>query len=137
MVRKCGLTLIYMSSNESISPRISRISWGNMTIQGIGTGKDFKLWPGGGRDWNWNETNTHHIPGIQPADLQELIAHGAEVIVLSRGMLLALQTCPESKSLLESKGIKFHIAETKKASDIYNHLADAGVAVGGLFHSTC
>lgn len=126
-----------MQHNAEKSPRISQISWGKMNVEGVGPGKDFKLWPGGGRGWDWNETNTRHIPGIQSSDVEELINHGAEEIVLSRGMLLALQTCKETKELLDKKGITFHILETRKASSLYNKLIDDGVAVGGLFHSTC
>ena len=40
-----------------------------MEVEGLGSGKDFKLCPGGGRQWDWGETNTEHVPGIQPADL--------------------------------------------------------------------
>jgi len=126
-----------MEQNTDQSPRIVQISWGKMNIEGIGFGKDFKLWPGGGRAWDWNETNTHHMPGIQIADVEELIDLGTEEIVLSRGMLLALQTCEETIQFLEKEGIAFHILETKKASSLYNKLIDDGVAVGGLFHSTC
>ena len=126
-----------MHEIEMKSPLIIHLSWGKMTAEGVGSGKDFKLWPGGGREWNWNETGTQHLPGIQPADVQELLTHGAEEIILSRGMLLALHTCPETKDLLEAKGIRFHIAETKQASDLYNRLVGDGKAVGGLFHSTC
>lgn len=119
------------------SPRIAKVSWGKMEVEDIGMGKDFKLWPGGGREWDWNETNTHHIPGIQIADVKELIEHGAKEIVLSRGMLLALQTCQETKQLLADEDITYHILETKSASSLYNKLVAEGVAVGGLFHSTC
>ncbi len=126
-----------MEQSADKSPRISRISWGKMIVEGVGFGKDFKLWPGGGRKWDWNETNTHHAPGIQPADVEELINHGTKEIVLSRGMLLALQTCKETIELLEKKDITFHILETRKASFFYNKLIDDGIAVGGLFHSTC
>jgi hypothetical protein len=108
-----------------------------MEVSDIGTGKDFKLWPGGGRAWDWRETNTHHVPGIQPADIQELIDQGSRIIVLSRGMLLKLKTAPETLELLESMNIKIHVAETKEAAEIYNNLASNGEAVGGLFHSTC
>ena len=45
------------------SPRISTISWGRMEVEGVGEAKDFKLWPGGGRPWDWNETGTRHDPG--------------------------------------------------------------------------
>ena len=108
-----------------------------MEIEGIGSGKDFKLWPGGGRAWDWRETNTHHVPGIQPADVQELLDHGSTSIILSRGMLLMLQTCRETLDLLKDKNITVQIAETKTAVKIYNDLASQGGAVGGLFHSTC
>lgn len=46
---------------------ITDISWGRMLVERVGDGKDFKLWPGGGRAWDWGETDTHHVPGIQPA----------------------------------------------------------------------
>ena len=120
-----------------ISPRIVSLSWGSMSVDGVGSGKDFKLWPGGGREWDWSETNTHHSPGIQPADVDELVKNGCEAVVLSRGMLLQLLTCEETLSLLQERGISVHVAETKEAAEIYNDLASKGIAVGGLFHSTC
>jgi hypothetical protein len=51
-------------------------------------------------------------------------------------MLRGLQTCPETLELLKSRGIKVHVAETNKAAELYNRLAESE-AVGGLFHSTC
>lgn len=108
-----------------------------MTVEGIGKGKDFKLWPGGARVWDWSETGTHHRPGIQPGDVKELLDGGARTVVLSRGMLLQLQTCRETLEMLEAQGIKAHVLETKKAAGMYNQLADQGEPVGGLFHSTC
>ncbi len=126
-----------MPGNEDQSPIINHISWGQMEVSDIGTGKDFKLWPGGGRAWDWRETDTHHVPGIQPADIQELIDQGSRTIVLSRGMLSMLKTAPETLELLASMNIKIHVAETKEAAEIYNNLASNGEAVGGLFHSTC
>lgn len=119
------------------SPQIERLSWGRMVIAGLGSGKDFKLWPGGGREWDWSETGTRHRPGIQPADVQELLYQQATTIVLSRGMLLQLQTCPETLDLLAEQGLTVHVLETKKAAETYNRLAGQGEPVGGLFHSTC
>jgi hypothetical protein len=119
------------------SPLITDLSWGRMAVEGVGRGKDFKLWPGGGRAWDWRETGTQHVPGIQPADVQELLENSCQAIVLSRGMLRRLQTCQETLDLLESQGIAVHVAETKKAVEIYNDLVQREQAVGGLFHSTC
>lgn len=119
------------------SPMILSIAWGSTEVEGIGRFKDAKLYPGGGRAWDWRETGTQHVPGIQPADVEELIQHGCKVIVLSRGMQLVLQTCQETLDLLREKGIAVHCEETRAAVDIYNHLAGEGQVVGGLFHSTC
>jgi hypothetical protein len=122
---------------ETHSPVIERISWGRMEIEGVGPGKDFKLWPGGGRPWDWDETGTNHDPGIQTADVEELLEHGSEVIVLTRGMELRLKTCDSTLELLRERGVEVHVEETRAAADRYNDLARRGEMVGGLFHSTC
>ncbi len=118
------------------SPGIGSVSWGRMEVAGLGTGKDFKLWPGGGRAWDWNETGTRHSPGIQPADVEELLEHGATVVVLSRGMELRLEVDPATLRFLDERGVTVHVAGTVEAVRIYNEQA-ATAAVGGLFHSTC
>jgi len=107
-----------------------------MEVEGLGLGKDLKLFPGGGREWDWNETGTRHVPGIQPGDVMELLDQGSEVIVLTRGMELVLQTCPETIALLEERGVVVHVEETRVAVELYNRLA-VSQRVGGLFHSTC
>lgn len=125
-----------MKRTSKRSPTITHISWGNMEIDGQVWGQDFKLYPGGGRDWDWRETDTHHVPGIQPADVMELLDHGSDIIVLTRGMQLVLQTCPETLELLRDHEIEVHVEETKAAVELYNRLAQTE-RVGGLFHSTC
>ena len=57
-----------MNSLKSLSPIINSISWGCMKTA-VGTFKDCKLWPNGGRKWDWRETGTDHSPGIQPGDV--------------------------------------------------------------------
>jgi len=126
-----------MNKVKHKSPTINHISWGHMEVDGVGVGKDFKLWPGGGRQWDWRETDTHHVPGIQPTDIEELLDNGCQTVVLSRGMWLRLHTCQETIDLLDERNITVHIDETKAAAKIYNDLASGGEAVGGLFHSTC
>ena len=125
-----------MEQSTAASPRITRVSWGRMEVEGLGQGKDFKLYPGGGREWDWAETGTQHVPGIQPSDVQELLDHSARAVVLSRGMQRMLQVCPETLELLRGRGVAFHVEETRAAVDLYNKLAEDEL-VGGLFHSTC
>ncbi|PZG23751.1 Mth938-like domain-containing protein [Nonomuraea aridisoli] len=121
---------------ERRSPLITHVSWGRMVVEGLGEGKDFKLYPGGGRPWDWDESGTRHQPGIQPADVRELLDHGSQVIILSRGMRLVLETCPETLDLLREEGVEVYVEETTAAVRRYNALA-ATTPVGGLFHSTC
>ena len=117
--------------------KISSISWGHIALNSpdLADGKDYKLFPAGGRPWDWNETGTRHSPGIQQGDVEELLQAGAKEVVLSRGMDLKLRVPDETVRWLEERGVKVHVAETKEAVEIYNHLVDEGVSVGGCFHS--
>ena len=121
---------------KNLSPRILAVSWGHMEVEGLGAGKDFKLYPGGGRAWDWSETGMRHSPGIQPADVEELLARGAAVVVLSQGMDKRLEVDPATVEYLQRQSVEVHIAGTLEAAQIYNELAGA-VPVAGLFHSTC
>jgi hypothetical protein len=122
---------------SEVSPRIITVAWGAMEVEGLGRGKDFMLWPGGGKEWNWQESGTQHSPGIQIADCREILANGSRIVVLSRGMLLQLKVPRSTIDFLEHNGIEVIVAQTKKAVNAYNALVAAGEAVGGLFHSTC
>lgn len=119
------------------SPRIKDISWGKIIVEGqTHPYKDARVYPGGCEEWDWNETGTHHVPGIQIADIQKLIDHGVNKVILSKGYYERLQVCPETLELLKSKGIETFVEETGKAADHYNKLCETE-AVGALFHSTC
>ena len=118
------------------SPRILDISWGCMDVEGLGVGKDYKLYPGGGRAWDWAESGTRHVPGIQPEAVEELLTHGATAVVLSQGMDLRLQVDPRTLTWLAERNVTVHVAETRAAVLLYNELLTT-VPVGGLFHSTC
>src|SRR6266516_5315234 len=113
------------------SPRILGISWGRIEVEDLGDGKDFKLYPGGGRDWDWAETGTRHSPGIQPADAEELLAHGATSVVLSQGMDKRLQVHPATLRYLQERSVMVQVAQTCDAVKIYNDLA-VGTLVAGL-----
>ena len=121
---------------EGASPRITSHAWGELEVEGGLRFRDAKLYPGGARAWDWRETGTHHEPGIQPADVEELLEHGAEIVVLSRGRYERLQVCIETIGLLEENGIEVHVLETGAAVEKYNELA-ASRRVAGLIHSTC
>ncbi len=118
------------------SPRITGLSWGSVETE-AGTFRDAKLWPDGGRAWDWNETGTDHVPGVQPADVEELLNNGAEVVVVGRGQEGRLQVMDETLARIEDQGASAEVFETPTAIERYNELAQQGVAVGALIHSTC
>jgi hypothetical protein len=123
--------------NRQISPQITHFSWGQIDIEGFKDSfKDAKLFPGGAREWDWSETGTRHEPGIQPADVQELLDHGAKVIVLSKGVHERLHVCVETLALLKEKGITTYVLQTEEAVERYNELCRTE-RVGALIHSTC
>lgn len=119
------------------APRIAQCSWGQIRLDDGSTYKDAKLYPGGAREWDWNETGTRHSPGVQAADVQELLDHGAEVVVLAKGVYERLQVCAGTLRTLDEQDIDVHIEQTEAAVDRYNQLVDDGRAVGALIHSTC
>jgi len=83
--------------NHNRSPQINHVSWGRLEVEGTAEPyKDAKLFPGGSREWNWRESGIRHNPGIQIADVQELLEHGSKVVVLSRGMAKCLHVPSET-----------------------------------------
>jgi hypothetical protein len=127
----------FMMQSTNRSPRIKQVSWGRLEVEGESKPyKDAKLFPGGSRQWNWRETGTSHRPGIQIADVQELVEHGSKVVVLSRGMAECLHVPLETLEFLKQRQIAVHVLPTQHAVALYNKLAQSE-AVGGLFHTTC
>jgi hypothetical protein len=126
----------YMTKAKT-SPKITRLSWGVLNVEGYENSfKDAKLYPGGAREWDWTETGTRHDPGIQPADVEELLTHGATVVVLSKGINRRLQIMPETRQWLEDRGVGLYVLQTEEAVQRYNELRE-DKAVGALIHSTC
>ena len=121
------------------APYVNNIVWGEVTVTEVDGAikkyKDAKLSPTGSQEWNWKSTGTQHVPGIQVADLKDII--DADVIILSRGMDLILQTKPETEAYLKSLNKEYYILETREAVKKYNELIDAGKKVAALIHSTC
>ena len=116
-------------------PRIIRLSWGRLETE-TGVFKDARLFPGGAEEWDWNETDTSHDPGIQPADVQRLLERGATVVILSRGFHGRLAVAPETLRMLKEREIPAHVAQTGEAAQLYGELQKIE-RVGALIHSTC
>ncbi|KAJ8368040.1 hypothetical protein SKAU_G00080680 [Synaphobranchus kaupii] len=120
------------------SPEIASLSWGHMKVKGSSSSyKDCKVWPGGSRTWDWRETGTNHHPGVQPADVEEVLKKGVNTLVIGRGMNEALQVPSATLEYVKKQGVDVKVLQTEKAVQEYNALVGQGVKVGGVFHSTC
>lgn len=115
--------------------KIKNLSWGKVETTD-GTFKDVKISQSGAEEWNWNETGTHHTPGIQPEDVKDLVDK-VDIIILSSGQEERLQVMDKTIEYIESKGVEVERYETKKAVDRYNELVEKNESVGALIHSTC
>lgn len=123
------------------SPAIRDHAWGRLDVEdsdgAVHSYKDAKLFPGGSREWDWNETGTGHEPGIQPTDVEELIGAGAEVVVLTRGVHGRLRVPEDTVRRVEEAGARAEVLRTEQAIRRYEELRREGRAVGALVHSTC
>ncbi|MBO0609119.1 MTH938/NDUFAF3 family protein [Myceligenerans salitolerans] len=126
------------------SPKVADLGWGVVDVEGVGRFKDVILYPGGAVGWDWGVTGTRHRPGIQPSDVDQVVAVtgaeatvvGIEVLVLSRGMESRLGVHEDTVRYAESLGMEVHVAPTEDAVALYNEVA-ATRAVAALIHSTC
>ena len=96
--------LAAMTSDGAAAPRILGASWGRMEVEGLGVGKDFVLYPGGGQAWDWGVTGMRHDPGVRPVDVAVVLTHAPSVVVLSHGMEGRLRVDPETLERPEGAG---------------------------------
>lgn len=126
-----------MKEQKARSPKITHLSWGRLEVEGREDSfKDAKLFPGGMREWDWNETGARHEPGIQPPDVEELLERGATVVILGSGFYERLRVSPETLRELEERNVPVHVEPSEEAVRLYNELRK-GEKVGALIHSTC
>ena len=118
------------------SPPITSDSWGRIEITDQ-VFKDAKLWPGGARDWDWNETGTDHGAGVQPADVHELLDHGADHVIIGRGREGRLTVHHDTTALLDDRAVTYEVLDTADAIARYEALRAQGTAVAALIHTTC
>jgi hypothetical protein len=120
----------------SESPKILDCSWGEIVIEGHGKFRDVKLFPGGAREWDWDETKTRHTPGIQFSDVEELIEKGATLIILTTGAFRKLQIMLSTIATIQRYGhVRVYMVDTYKGVDLYNRAIAKGEKVGALFHT--
>ena len=132
-------------SEANNQPTITHLEWGKVQVKhpdgteilyDSQTAKDCKIFPDGSIGWDWNLTGTRHRPGIQIADVKDIVDK-VDVLILTRGVLGVLQIKAETLEYLDSLGKKYHCALTNDAVKLYEELVEKGEKVGIILHSTC
>jgi hypothetical protein len=115
---------------------VTSFRWGQIVDSRGRTFKDARLFPGGAEAWDWRKTGTRHDPGIQVADLADLVADRPDVIILSRGVDLVLQVPQATIDFARSHAGTVLVLQSEQAVTEYNRRI-AIERVIALIHSTC
>nr|VZI47178.1 unnamed protein product [Spirometra erinaceieuropaei] len=142
----CPLAEFLMATQ--VSPKILKMSWGSIEVEKMTEDgkvvpgeslkyRDLKIWPGGSRNWDWNEFGTSHFQGITAGDVAELREKQVDTIILSRGQFGFLAVPQTLVDELQKAGYTVVVERSSQAMATYNTLVDQGKAVAGLIHTTC
>ena len=115
---------------------IASFRWGQIVDSSGRTFKDARLFPDGVEEWDWRKTGTRHDPGIQIADLEDLLATKPDVVILSRGVDLVLQVPQATIDFARSHAAHVLVLQSEQAVAEYNRRI-ATERVVALVHSTC
>ena len=115
---------------------IASFRWGRIVDSSGHEFKDARLYPGGIEEWDWRKTGTRHDPGIQIADLEDLVATKPDVVILSRGVDLVLQVSEATIEFARSHAAHVLVLQSEDAVAEYNRRITSERVVA-LLHSTC
>lgn len=115
---------------------IDSFRWGQIVDSSGRAFKDARLFPGGAEEWDWRRTGTRHDPGIQVADLSDLLATKPDVVILSRGVNLVLQVPQATIDCARSYAATVLVLQSEQAVAEYNRRISKERVVA-LLHSTC
>lgn len=101
---------------------------------------DCKVTEYGVNKWDWKKTGTHHVPGIQISDLEDMMKF-VDHFILTTGMEDRLKIGDVTLKYLRENGKTWEILNTNKLQHRFNYLMnnkkrDIG-RIGVLIHTTC
>lgn len=124
---------------------IASCEWGRITVVNeksnqITSHRDCRIHPMGCEEWDWCKSNTHHQPGIQFSDIEDLLQVHPNVtnVILSMGMKNALNIHPNTIHTMQQKypKVNLHTLTTMDAVALYQKLYKTHLVIA-LLHSTC
>jgi len=115
---------------------IASFRWGEIVDAQGRRFKDARLFPDGVEEWDWRKTGTRHDPGIQIADVADLLATKPQTVILTRGVDLVLQVPQATIDYVREHGPEVVVLQSEQAVAEYNRRI-ATERVVALVHSTC
>jgi len=117
-------------------PVITNFLWGRIEDSAGRVFKDARVFPGGATEWDWRKTGTRHVPGIQIADVEDLLSTQPETVILTRGVELVLQVPDRTVQFVRDAGPQVLVLQSEAAVAEYNRRVRTERVVA-VVHSTC
>ncbi len=111
---------------------IDSYEFGEIIIDGKRYTSDVIIYPDRVKDEWWRKEGHQ----LSVDDLEDVLDHKPEVIVLGTGNPGMVRILPETEKLIKSKGIMLIAQPTKEACQTYNRICSSRKAVA-LLHLTC
>ncbi len=111
---------------------IESYDFGRIVIDGKAYTSDLIVFPGR-IEPNWWRKKGHEL-GLE--DIREILKAGPETLIVGTGYSGLMNVLPETRDLLESKGIRLIVKDSKTACQTYNKLHKSSKVVAA-FHLTC
>lgn len=112
--------------------RIDACSFGEIIIDGKRHTTDVIIFPDRVKS-NWWRKKGHEL---NPEDIEEIIEEKPDLLIVGTGSSGLMEVKPETKKLLESRGIDFIAKPTSEAYKEYNQRKELGKVIAAL-HLTC
>lgn len=112
---------------------IESYDFGEIVIDGKTYTSDIIIYPECVNSSWWRKTS-HELGAYDIPD--EVFKQNPDLILVGTGSPGLMKVLPESKKLIESKGIKLLVEDTQKACETYNQLSKKQKVIA-LFHLTC
>ncbi len=116
-----------------VAVHIDSYQFGKIVIDGVSYNSDLIIFAGSVQA-NWWRKQGH---SLAVEDLTSVIAAGPAVLVVGCGASGLMDVPEQTRQVLQENGIQLEAADTYKAVQRFNELAQAGADVAAAMHLTC
>jgi hypothetical protein len=114
--------------------RIDSYRFGRIVVDGRPYGRDLLIVDGSVRSPWWRSAGGHVFA---PEDLEAIVDAAPAHVVLGTGYFGRVEVLDSTHQTLAGLGCEVHVARSRRAVEIFNHLAASGENVAAGLHLTC